>query len=221
MSTAVAAKREKKKPWTQEKFNKAVAGHYYNKVGPKFGRLTITGADGRWEKNPQDIYIPNLRIAGHPNDITLSLRESGFSDSEIQKQIAGAYTAHNFESTTKSSFEKEKVAAASFRNNQPKKAHEFELSEIPSLLDGLKQSVEGVKSQRKAERPAAAPKPRKAKSSSREGLTVLQLRQLAHDRSVDIKGLQKRNDLIDALTKAGVSVDGPTVLTTRSSGNVR
>lgn len=84
--------------WSKETFNKAAAGHYYYKISEKGGQLVLTGAEVRWNKGSDDIYIPSLRVAGKVEDIVevFSRLNPPLDQETLNGYIAEAYTKDSY-----------------------------------------------------------------------------------------------------------------------------
>ena len=81
--------------WTQEAAQRAVEGNYYIKVGDRGGSLTLSGASNYWKKNPRFVYLPDVRVAGNPEDVQMVLTQAGYIGTDVQKFMANAYTSQN------------------------------------------------------------------------------------------------------------------------------
>ena len=82
--------------WTPDMARKALEQEQYIKVGDKGGFLTLSGAPNRWKKYPQDIYVSDLRIAGHLDVVAQVLRSAGYADSQVQQALSNCYTSQNY-----------------------------------------------------------------------------------------------------------------------------
>ena len=81
---------------TEDKIERAKTTHAYIKVGETSGQLLLSGAAARWnqEKFADYIYLSDLRLAGHPEDVRMTLKNTGkYTDAQIEQCLKSAYTA--------------------------------------------------------------------------------------------------------------------------------
>lgn len=144
--------------WNPTMAQSAANGCYYIKVGEKGGQLQITGASNRWKKNPQDVYISSLRIAGPPDAVRSTLENNGYAPSQIDEFFSTAYTSSNFcltgaEGGLKEQFDEECDSYSSYKkDNKTKdtddKDTKVKLEYLAFLVDNLP-NTETAKASRK------------------------------------------------------------------------
>jgi len=86
------------KIWTEEKKDAAAAGRYYIKAGPKRGKLYLSGAKLKWKSDPTFTYVPSIRVAGTPAEITQLLVDLGNTEDVAAQYVASGYTAASADS---------------------------------------------------------------------------------------------------------------------------
>ena len=84
---------EKSPVWNEEKKDAAAAGRYYIKAGDKRGKLFLSGAKAKWKNDPTFTYVPTIRVAGTPSDITALLVSLGNTASVARQYVESGYTA--------------------------------------------------------------------------------------------------------------------------------
>lgn len=102
--------------WTPETPEAAAKRHKYVKaVGG--GELLLSGAPARWAKPEfaRDVYSPDLRLVGTPEEITALLRGLGVPDGQIQGWLANAFTAQNYQATKKAQYDAEIAAYTAYK----------------------------------------------------------------------------------------------------------
>ena len=109
--------------WDRAAAEKALDNHVYLKIDPakkNGGRLTLSGAEKRFEKYPRYIYVPDFRIAGDVDAIRQLLTMAGnLTADQIEAYIQGAYNVNNTKpgGARYEDFEKEKALAKAFHIN--------------------------------------------------------------------------------------------------------
>lgn len=175
------SQREQRPVWTEEKMRKAQQNHYYIKVGPQGGTLTLSGAKSRWSKpeHAGDVYVPSLRIVGTPN----AIRALFPGDNRIEEHLAQAYSKSNHTTTMKNQYEREIAAHEQYR-----KAKKSQPSPGSSLLARLDYFVENLS---KATEVAKAVSPRRSGARSpRQGKPLIErIRSLKPDRVLNVSKL--------------------------------
>ena len=81
---------------TDDKIERAKNTHAYIKVGETSGQLLLSGSTARWnqEKFADYMYLPELRLAGHPDNVRMTLKNTGkHTDAQIDQYLKSAYTA--------------------------------------------------------------------------------------------------------------------------------
>lgn len=160
---------------SNESIAKALAGHYYMKASGETGSVKIGGAHNRWKKDkrPDDIYLPDWRIVGSPDELHNALSEAGVSDAAIETSLTAGYSLAN----------KDRMEAAYKKENAESKAHAAEkraskkettratirLDEIESILDAIKNSRQDQKAKAKEEKAAKSPRKKKEPKEKKAG----------------------------------------------------
>ena len=98
--------------WSQEQANKAAQEHKYIKVGAKPGHLLLSGGPARWKKpeTAGDVYVSSLRVAGNPATIRQLFIGLGVPAADIDRHLAAAYTAQNYQAGLKAQYDGEVAA---------------------------------------------------------------------------------------------------------------
>ena len=85
--------------FTKEKMEDAVKGHYYIKLGDTRGKLQLSGAARMWAKDPEIVYVSELRVAGRPEDIIEKVVASEeYDEKAVRRLLRDAYKAGSEES---------------------------------------------------------------------------------------------------------------------------
>jgi len=106
--------------WTQDAAAKAAQNHSYIKVGDKSGHLLLSGAPGRWKKaeTATDVYVPSLRVAGNPVLIRQMFIALGVPAADVERHLAVAYTAQNYQTSMKAQFDAETAAYKAYKGQK-------------------------------------------------------------------------------------------------------
>nr|QBK90670.1 MAG: hypothetical protein LCPAC104_01670 [Pithovirus LCPAC104] len=90
-------------PFFNEEFvNKLInKGEYLNVTPDTKGKITssrtlsITGSKNRWNKFPDTVYLPDVRLAGNPENVRNFMNVAEYNDTEINNSLRNAYTKSN------------------------------------------------------------------------------------------------------------------------------
>ena len=157
--------------YSEDKLNKARAANNYIKLGPKRGSLLITGAPQKWKLNPNFVYVPQLRVAGEPQDVINGLVSVGYSEADARQAVNNGYTkAHENSAAFMAEVEAAKKHKAGGKGKATKKAaHNLApgISWYAEQLDSATVETKAGGSPRRK-----SPKARKSRSKSPKARTT-------------------------------------------------
>lgn len=106
----MATKSQKGMSWSTSTADKARANNKYIKVGKNGGFLAISGAVKMFERFPDFVYIPQMRLAGRAGDVRAVIGKYGAGPDAADAALSQAITSTNY-LTTMSKVYKDELAA--------------------------------------------------------------------------------------------------------------
>lgn len=110
--------------WTTEAATAAAEkGSFLRVGGDTVTRRTLSGAKKSWARDkPEEnrsIFLLEHRITGTPENVRTALQYAGFSEDEINRAIANAITAENYQTTKAADYDAELARYAATRRTKP------------------------------------------------------------------------------------------------------
>ena len=110
----------------------------------------MSGAPNYWKKNEEFLYLPDVRIAGMPEDVRTVLIQSGFTTQQIEAIFKNAYTSKNYQVSMSQggkaeTYEQEVGVYMEYRQNQTVQKNEttgptVSIEKVTYLSDNLPQA---------------------------------------------------------------------------------
>lgn len=204
-----------------EMINRAREGSYYIKLGNKGGTLTVTGAPGYWQRdgNQNVIYIPSMRIAGTPEDITQVLRTNyNASDADIQQYISSGFTSQNYNVPAEQGgkaeeFDQEVEEYKKFRQNKENQKQAdivngrvprpLELSDLDWIIPGLPEATTAKSSGAGRRTPSKTKPTSGAAKGAKAGGLAQRIQQLAPGKVLDVSNMNESGTGIKTINQPG------------------
>lgn len=166
---------------TDEMIARAREGHFYNKVGTRPGQLQLSGAVVRWRKPEFSsyVYVPDFRIAGHPDEVRQVLQSLKKTPSQVEQLLQSGYSLQSLQRPqVEAAYKKELDALEEYKKSQLSKRSDSptrsgpQLDDLQALMTDL-DKVQTVRSVRPArQEPAASDKSAASAGPRRTGRRV-------------------------------------------------
>lgn len=190
--------------WTPETADRFRQRHLYIKVGETSSSLTLTGAPARWKNSASasEIYLPDVRVVGSPDNVRTVLHTAGYDPQQIEQFVTNAYTVSNYNVPAAQGGKAEQYADEVVRYREYKKTQTNQqatepgptvtLNQLDYLVSTLPQAVTtklGTKT--KATPAAKAPKRRTVGVGGRFGSLFERLQGLQPGKVLDVSNMKE------------------------------
>lgn len=194
----MATKSQKGMSWSTAAAEKAKANNKYIKVGGNGGYLAISGAAKMFEKDPNFVYIPQMRLAGNINDVRTVINKYGAGPDAANAALGQAITSQNYQTSMSSVYKSELAAyertraTLGARTTKSVRQSRYSLKDLDWMVKDL-QAVQFVPKQSTNKTGAKSPQVGKATRTRGTKKTMLERMTDAQSRGkvLDVSNLDK------------------------------